>query len=181
MVFFGTSFLSALIILKERSSVLQKPRFAFLQESVTPPQNEQKIKTVAQGALPVHRCQLGTGVFKTLDLCCAMFTPVIMCHLWIWFVGHCHDPRIHLSKVSCCCRLELLHYTRADACTRKQVPAMYENRNNAVTRMPVNIVVTAFCVGYIKIVFKHWQVNYMFQSLFTVIWEGSVIKEVFSI
>lgn len=46
--------------------------------------------------------------------------------------------------------------------------------------MLVNIVVTGFCVGYIKIVLKHWQVNYMFQSLFTVIWEESVIKEVFS-
>lgn len=47
--------------------------------------------------------------------------------------------------------------------------------------MLVNIVVAGFCVDYIKIVFKHWQVNYMFQSLFTVIWEESVIKEVFSI
>lgn len=47
--------------------------------------------------------------------------------------------------------------------------------------MLVNIVVSGFCVGYIVIVFKHWQVNYMFQSLFTVISEESVIKEVFSI
>lgn len=35
------------------------------------------------------------------------------------------------------------------------MPGMYENRNNVVTRMLVNIVVTGFCVGDIKTVFTH--------------------------
>lgn len=69
-----------------------------ISTGIRPPQNEKKIKAAAHGTFPMYGYQVGTGVFKTLSLCCAMFTCVTMCHLWICCVGHCHDPRIHLSK-----------------------------------------------------------------------------------
>lgn len=50
---------------------------------------------------PVHlKACLGLGcmVNISLGLCCAVFTHVTAYHLSIRFVGHCHDPSVHLSK-----------------------------------------------------------------------------------
>lgn len=38
------------------------------------------------------------AVNLSLGLRCALFTHVTEYHLSIRFVGHCHDPSVHLSK-----------------------------------------------------------------------------------